>query len=109
MNYYTSVNKLGNFILYRGLEGNQRVARKIPYQPTLYVSSNKKTGWQSPDGKHVKPILFDNIKSAQNYFKQYENVENYPIYGADNYVTQFINDSFPNEIKFPDILPFISS
>ncbi len=100
MNYYTSVNKLGNYILYRGIEAGQRISRKIPYQPTLYIPTDKKTGWKSPAGLNVEPKLFDGIKDAHNFIKRYEDVSNFDVYGTNNFVTQFINDSFPNEIKF---------
>ena len=41
MNFYTSVNRLGNFLCVRGYEDGKRYARKVKYSPTLYASTPK--------------------------------------------------------------------
>ena len=100
MNFYTSVGRYGNNILYRGFEDGKRVAKKIPYMPTLYVSSDKETGWNNIQNQPVKPICFDTMRDAGDFIKKYEEVDNFPIYGTSNYVNQFITDRFPDDIKF---------
>ena len=100
MNFYTSVNRYGSSILYRGIENGKRVAKKLPYMPTLYVDTNKQTGWKTLDGRNVLPRAFDTMREAGDFIKQFEDVEGFNIYGTTNYVTQFITDKFPNEIKF---------
>ena len=37
MNFYTSVNRYGNNILYRGFESGKRVEKKIPYMTSLFI------------------------------------------------------------------------
>ena len=100
MNYYTSVNRYGNSILYRGVEGGERVAKKIPFMPTLFVKSTHETGWFNLQNEPVLPRTFDTMRDAKDFMKQYEGVDNFPIYGTTNYVTQFINDRFPEAPKF---------
>lgn len=100
MKFYTSVNRYGNHILYRGFEGGEKVARRIPYEPTLFVPSTEDTGWKSLDGGFVAPVVRDSMRDAGDYLKQYQHVENHPIYGMTNYVTQYIADKFPDDIKF---------
>ena len=80
MNFYTSVGRYGNNILYRGFEEGKRVAKKIPYMPTLYVSSDKETGWNNIQNQPVKPICFDTMRDAGDFIKKYEEVDNFPIY-----------------------------
>jgi DNA polymerase elongation subunit (family B) len=100
MNFYTSVSRYGSNILYRGHENGKRVAKKIPYMPTLFVDTNKQTGWTTLDGRNVLPRTFNTMREAGDFVKQYEGVDNFNIYGTTNYVTQFIADKFPGEIKF---------
>jgi len=102
MNFYTSVNRYGNNILYRGIEDGQKVAKKIPYMPTLYVNSTHETGWYNLQGDPVLPKCFDSMRDATNYMKTYGEVDGMTIYGTTNYITQFIADKFrpDKEVKF---------
>lgn len=100
MNFYTSVNRYGNNILYRGFENGQRIEKKIQYMPTLFVPTDKQTGWNNLQNHPVQPITFDTMRDAGDFLKKYEGVDNFPVYGTTNYINQFVTDRFPNEIKF---------
>ena len=100
MNFYTSVNRYGNNILYRGFQDGQRIQKKIQYGPTLFHKTDKETGWNNLQNQPVMPKTFDTMREAREWAKQYEGVDNFPIYGTTNYVTQYITDRFPNDIKF---------
>lgn len=100
MNFYTSVNRYGNSILYRGIEDGERVAKKIKYMPTLFVNASHETGWYNLQNQPVLPKTFDTMRDAKDYMKQYEGVDNKTVYGTTNYVTQYINDRFPDAPKF---------
>jgi len=44
MNFYTSVNRYGNSILYRGVNNyGKRIEAKYKFEPKLYLPSNKIT------------------------------------------------------------------
>ena len=99
--FYTCVNRYGSKILYRGYdESGQRVARKETFSPTLYVPSQKETGYRSLDGVSVEPIEFDSMRDAKKYIEEYGDVENFAIYGNENYIAQYLYEKFPNEIPF---------
>lgn len=100
MDFYTSVNRYGNNILYRGFERGKRVSKKIPYMPTLFVPTDKETGWNNLQYNPVQPITFDTMREASDFIKKYDGVDNFPVYGTTNYVNQFVTDRFPNDIKF---------
>ena len=100
MNFYTSVNRYGNNILYRGFQDGERIKKKIQYGPTLFHLTDKETGWNNLQNQPVMPKTFDTMRDAKEWAQQYEGVDNYPIYGTTNYVTQYITDRFPNDIKF---------
>ena len=100
MNFYTSVNRYGNNILYRGFEAGKRIEKKIPYMPTLFIPSTKETGWFNLQNQPVQPVTLDSMKDARDFIAKYDGVDNFPVYGTTNYVTQYITDRFPGEIKF---------
>ncbi len=71
-------------------ENNQPVMRRIPFSPVLFVSSPKATGnYKTLYGERVEPIEFESMSEASAFQKQYENVQNFKVYGQTNYVTQF--------------------
>ena len=100
MNFYTSVNRYGNNILYRGFENGKRINKKIPYMPTLFVPTDKETGWNNLQNQPVQPMTFDTMREAGDFIKRHDGIDNFPIYGTTNYVNQFVTDQFPDDIKF---------
>lgn len=68
--------------------------------PTLFVPTDKETGWNNLQNQPVQPITFDTMRDAGDFIKKYDGVDNFPVYGTTNYVNQFVTDRFPNEIKF---------
>ena len=100
--FYTSVVRFGNNILFRGYGQNgKKIQTKVPFKPTLYVQSDKKqSGWKSIDGTNVEPMTFDSMKEATEFQRRYEDIPNFKIYGMNNFVSQFIAQSFPTPIEF---------
>ena len=100
MQFYTCVNRFGNELLYCGYDNGRRVATKIPFQPTLFVPSNRQTDIVSLDGKFLEPRPFETMREARDYINMYTDVGGKRIYGNKNYINQFITEKFPDEIEF---------
>ena len=102
MSFYTCVNRFGNKMLYRGYNDNgERVQTKVPFKPTMYLQSAKSEGvWKAFDGSSVEPIELDSMSEATDFIKKYEDIDNFKIYGNNNFVAQFIQDKFPGVIKY---------
>ena len=100
MDFYTSVERFGNQLLYRGYSDGQQVKKKIPFKPTLFVNGDNGSGWSSLDGRSVEPMTFDSMRDATDFTKRYEHVDNFKTYGMNNFVSQFIAEKFPVEIKY---------
>ena len=101
MNFYTSVARYGNSILYRGYNHQgKRIARKDTFQPTLYIPSKVDEGWTAIDGQIVAPITFDSMRETKEWLQTYDGVSNFNIYGSTNYIHQYITEKFPREIEF---------
>ena len=88
MKFYTSVERFGNSIFYRGYQDGERIKKRVPFKPTLYVSG--KSEWKTLDGKPVAPISFDSMREATDFIKQYEHVPTMQVFGMNNFVNQFI-------------------
>lgn len=102
MNFYTSVNRYGNSILYRGVNNyGKRIEAKYKFEPKLYLPSNKITAkHKSIDGAQLEEIKFSSMSETKDFLKRYKDVDNLDVYGNQNFIHQFIADKFPTEIKF---------
>jgi DNA polymerase elongation subunit (family B) len=101
--FYTSVHRMGGSILYRGYTDNgTRIHEKVKFSPTFFVNTTAdrwKSGWTALDGTRVEPIKFGSINDAKEFIDTNGDVDNFKVYGNNNYVAQFINEKFPGDIK----------
>ena len=101
MIFYTNVQMIGNKFLVRGYDNGEHVMFKEEYSPTLFVKSNKESKYKTLEGEYVEPIQPGSVKDCREFYKKYDGVENFKIYGNDRYVYQYISDKYPeDEIKF---------
>lgn len=101
MKFYTSVERFGSKIMYRGYENGKPVMRKDNFMPTLFIRSpEQRSPWVTLEGHNVEPVLFDSMKEAGDFQKRYEHVDNVTVYGMNNFVTQYITSKFPDQIEF---------
>ena len=98
--FYTSVIRYGNNILYRGYRNGKKIKQRIPFKPTLFYSQTNDGDWTALDGSTVAPVQFDSMSEATDFTKRYDNVSNFKIYGNTNYVAQFVAEKFPDQIEF---------
>lgn len=99
--FYTSVNRYGNNILYRGYDENGiKVEKKEIFSPTFFIPTKDETKWTSFDGIPIDSIHFDTMREAKEFIASYGDMDNFKIYGTTNYIHQYITERFPNDIKF---------
>jgi DNA polymerase elongation subunit (family B) len=101
MSFYTSVARYGNSLLYRGYNHNGvPVKKKVKYEPTLFVPTQKQTTWKSLDGVPVAPVKQASMKDGKEFLERYSDVANAKVYGNQNFVHQYITERFPHDIQF---------
>lgn len=118
MEFYTCVNRKGRSIQYRGYrvepDGStvKRISKKVDFQPTLFVKSSLIPDLQDPvevskdnifntmRGEQVESFTFDDMFEAKEFVSKYEELDDFVIYGQQNYIAQFIWETFPTEIQF---------
>lgn len=101
MAFYTSVNRYGNSILYRGYNNNGvAINERIKFKPKLYMTVDQPSEYKSFWGNNVKEVQFESMSAAKEFLEMYEGMDNYPIFGTKNYIHQFITDKFSEDIEF---------
>jgi DNA polymerase elongation subunit (family B) len=96
--FYTNVCVSGRYILYRGVENDKRVRRKIEYRPTFYLLSQEASDYKTLAGENVKPIQPGTIPECREFLQRYESVDNFPVFGNNRYEYAFIADDYPDDI-----------
>jgi len=101
MRFYTNVQMIGNQFLVRGYENGKHVMFKEEYSPTLFVPSKKQSKYKTLEGENVEPIQPGSVRDCREFYKKYEDVDGFKIYGNDRYIAQYISDKYQeDEIKF---------
>jgi DNA polymerase elongation subunit (family B) len=100
--FYTSVDRFGNSLLYRGYDGDGRkIQKRIKYQPKLFIRSpDKNTDWKALDGTPVEPINFQSMAGVRSHEKMYNSVDDFKLYGNTRHIPAFIQSVFPDEISY---------
>ena len=99
--FYTNVSRYGNQLLYRGYKDGHKFHDKIKFAPVMYKADPDGTAIAF-DGKKVMPILFDTMREVKDYKDRWNDVSgaDNTLYGNSNFISQFIQDKFPDDIKF---------
>jgi DNA polymerase elongation subunit (family B) len=101
MRFYTNVQLVGNNFLVRGYENGKHFMVRESFAPTLFVSSKKNTKYKTLTGESVEPINPGSVRDCREFFKRYDGVQNFDIYGNDRYIYQYISEMYPEpEVKF---------
>jgi len=92
---------VGDKFLVRGYEDGESFMIKDEFTPTLFVKSNRETEHKTLTGESVEPIKPGTVRDCREFYKKYEGVDGFKIYGNDRYVSQYISEKYPeDEIKF---------
>lgn len=101
MKFYTNVTQRGGKFLVRGYENGKRYTRYEEFFPTLFAPTNETSKYKTLDGKFVKPIQPGTPNDCKEFISRYSDIDNFEIYGMDNYIFQFISDRYPeNNIEY---------
>jgi len=95
--FYTNIQLIGNQFLIRGYENGKHITHREEWKPTLFVPSKRKTKYKTLEGDSVEPIQPGFVRDCREFYKKYEEVENFKIYGNDRYVYQYISEKYPED------------
>jgi len=97
MRFYTNVQMVGDNFLVRGYEDGKHFMTREKFYPTLFVPSKRKTKYKTLEGDSVEPIQPGFVRDCREFYKKYDEVENFKIYGNDRYVYQYISEKYPED------------
>ena len=101
MKFYTNVQMIGNQFLVRGVENGKRFEIRDDFRPTLFIKTNKESKYKTLSGESVSPIQPGTVRDCRDFYKKYDEVDGFEIYGNDRYIYQYISKRYPeDEIKF---------
>ena len=102
MRFYTYSATIGNNIYLRGWDDMKGgyFMEKVPYEPTLFMSSKKETKYRTLSGKYVTPVKPGGIRDCREFIEKYNNVSGVQVYGMDRFLYQFLADRFPEDIEY---------
>jgi DNA polymerase elongation subunit (family B) len=101
MKFYTNVQLIGNQFLVRGVENGKRFETRDEFFPTLFVKTKKNSKYRTLGGDPVEPINPGTVRDCREFYKKYDEVDGFDIFGNDRYIYQYISEKYPeDEIKF---------
>ena len=101
MRFYTNVQLIGNNFLVRAYEDGKHVMFKEEYTPTLFIPTKKESKYKTLEGENVEPVRPGFVRDCREFYKKYDGIDGFRIYGNDRYVSQYISEKYPeDEIKF---------
>jgi len=99
--FYTNVQLIGNQFLVRGVENGKRFETRDEFFPILFVKTKKDSKYKTLSGEAVEPINPGTVRDCREFYKKYDQVDGFEIYGNDRYIYQYISEKYPeDEIKF---------
>jgi DNA polymerase elongation subunit (family B) len=100
MRFYTNVCRIGNNICVREQTETGPHKYKVRYEPTLYLKTDKESEYKTLYGDFAKPRKLDSMSSAKEFMEQYKGVSGVEVYGQQNWVLQFINETYSADMQF---------
>jgi DNA polymerase elongation subunit (family B) len=101
MRFYTNVQLIGNQFLVRGVDNGKRYEHRDEFYPTLYVKTKKDSKYRTLSGEAVEHINPGTVRDCRDFYKKYDEIDGFEIYGNDRYIYQYISEKYPeDEIKF---------
>lgn len=99
--FYTSVAVQKSNILVCGYKDGRRFKKKVHYKPYLFVPTHDKNSrYRTIFNAPVEKMHFSNIFDARKFVRDYEDVDNFKVYGMTNFEYPYIYDTY--RIKDPN-------
>lgn len=96
-NFYTSVDRWGNDILYRGIEGGKSVKKRISFRPSLFLP-DPKGKFKSLKGQPLTEYVLSDMREAKKFLATYS--DSIEVHGNTNYVSQYLLQKYPDKISW---------
>lgn len=100
MKFYTACALKGNKVLVRGYRSGERFTDSVAFKPSMYIRSEKDSKYRTLNGVKVKRMVFDTLYDCREFLDQYRQLEDCPIYGNTDFITQYLMETYPSEVEY---------
>ena len=102
MRFYTFAGTVANDIFVRGWDDEKggHFKEKIPFKPTLFLSSPKPTKYKTLDGQYVSPVKPGTIRECREFIDNYSDVEGTSVFGMERFLYQYLSQDFDENIEY---------
>ena len=66
----------------------------------MYIRSEKDSKYRTLNGIKVKRMVFDTLYDCREFVDQYRELEDCPIYGNTDFITQYLMETYPSEVEY---------
>lgn len=103
--FYTNVTRHKNKLLCRYIENGEEGQHEFKYNPTLFghIRGDYDPAlikFRGLKNEPLLPITYDNMNSAREAIESAHNTPGMDVYGNDDYVSQFLGQSFKHDYKY---------
>lgn len=100
MKFYTACALKGNKILVRGYKNGERFTDTISFKPSLFIKTEKDTRYKTLNGVKVNRMRFDTLYDCRQFLDQYRDLDDCPIYGNTDFITQYLMETYETEVEY---------
>ena len=100
MKFYTACALKGNKVLVRGYRNGERFSESVAFKPSLFIRSEKESKYRTLKQVKVKRMIFDTLYDCREFLDQYRELDDCPIYGNTDFVTQYIMETYQGEMVY---------
>ena len=100
MKFYTACALKGNKILVRGYKNGKRFTDTVSFKPSLFIKTEKDTKYRSLNGVNVNRMRFDTLYDCRQFLDQYRDLNDCPIYGNTDFITQYLMETYATEVEY---------
>jgi DNA polymerase elongation subunit (family B) len=100
MKFYTACALKGNKILVRGYRNGERFSESVAFKPSLFIRSEKESKYRTLKQVKVKRMIFDTLYDCREFLDQYRELDDCPIYGNTDFITQYIMETYQGEMVY---------
>lgn len=100
MKFYTACTIKGNKVLVRGYDNGRRFSEAKVFKPSMYIRTDKDSKYRTLSGVKVQRMIFDTLYDCREFIEQYRGLEDCPLHGNTDFITQYIMETYPSEVEY---------
>lgn len=100
MKFYTACALKGNKVLVRGYKNGERFTESISFKPSLFIRTEKDSKYKTLNNIKVKRMIFDTLYDCREFLDQYRELDDCPIYGNTDFITQYLMETYEGEVVY---------